>query len=53
MGNFFAHVQLTTHGQLFEVQCHQILKIGLQFLLAKAGEKFGLGGFVDFANAVD
>jgi hypothetical protein len=53
MGNLFAHEDLTAHSQFVEVQGHQVLKVGFQFILGETGEKFGLGGCVDFANAVD
>jgi hypothetical protein len=43
---------LTADSQLFQIQLHQMLKVGFQILLRETGEKFRLGAFVDFTDAV-
>jgi len=44
--------RLAANDQLLQIKLHQMLKICGQFLFGKSGEKFRLGAFVDFTNAV-
>jgi hypothetical protein len=45
-------LSLGADNQFFQIQIHQMLEIGVQIFFGKNGEKFWLGAFVDFTNAI-
>jgi hypothetical protein len=46
------HIHSGADDQLFQVQLHKVLKIGIQLLFRKLCEKFRLGASVDFTDAI-
>ena len=46
-------VLLAANDQFFQIQLHQMLKIGVELLFREIGEEFGLGAFVDFSKQND
>jgi hypothetical protein len=40
------------HNQRFDIQFHQMLKIGIQLILGKIGEKFRLGASVNLTDTI-